>query len=450
MLGNDVVIRVCKVTDFPCKVSNDFAHIRTSRFMVNGKPLYFNGFNAYWLMSMASDPATRTKVACAFQEASRLGMNIVRTWAFSDGGSKPLQTSPGSYNEDMFKGLDFVVSQAKKYGLRIIFSLVNNWDDFGGKKQYVQWARDCGGQYLNNDDEFFSNVVVKEYYKNHVKSVLTRQNSITGVAYKDDPTIFAWELINEPRCESDLSGKKLEEWIVEMAAEIKSIDKNHLVECGLEGFYGESMPDKKQNNPGFEVGTDFISNNRINDIDFATIHIYPDQWVSGDKEAQAKFAKKWIKSHIEDCNSVLKKPLLITEFGKSSQSADYTVKQRDKYFRNIFNTAYQSANSGGSCAGTMFWQVMAKGMENWGDSYQVVLENNPSTAAVISQQSQKISSIDSSMKMQLFVNRKHIMMGILKIIILGVISLVFILHDVSDKKPYIHDHVYVDIMLDYE
>lgn len=63
-----------------------------------------------------------------------------------------------------------------------------------------------------------------------------------------------------------------------MAAEIKSIDKNHLLEVGQEGFYGESMPDKKQYNPGYEVGTDFISNNCIKNIDFATIHLYPDQW----------------------------------------------------------------------------------------------------------------------------------------------------------------------------
>ncbi|KVI03426.1 Glycoside hydrolase, catalytic domain-containing protein [Cynara cardunculus var. scolymus] len=44
------------------------------------------------------------KVTDAFQEASKLGMNVVRTWAFSDGGRKPLQTSPGCYNEDTFKG----------------------------------------------------------------------------------------------------------------------------------------------------------------------------------------------------------------------------------------------------------------------------------------------------------------------------------------------------------
>lgn len=64
-----------------------------------------------------------------------------------------------------------------------------------------------------------------------------------------------------------------------MAAYVKSIDTNHLVDVGLEGFYGESMPEKKQNNPGgVGVGTDFISNNRIPQVDFTTIHIYPDQW----------------------------------------------------------------------------------------------------------------------------------------------------------------------------
>jgi len=63
-----------------------------------------------------------------------------------------------------------------------------------------------------------------------------------------------------------------------MAAYVKSIDNKHLLNIGLEGFYGESVPDRKQVNPGYEVGTDFISNNQVPEIDFATIHLYPDQW----------------------------------------------------------------------------------------------------------------------------------------------------------------------------
>lgn len=70
----------------------------------------------------------------------------------------------------------------------------------------------------------------------------------------------------------------MQEWIKEMAAEIKSIDKNHLLTTGIEGFWGESVPDRKQFNPGYEVGTDFITNHQVKDVDFATIHLYPDQW----------------------------------------------------------------------------------------------------------------------------------------------------------------------------
>ncbi|KAM1274722.1 hypothetical protein ACFX2I_024562 [Malus domestica] len=68
---------------------------------MNGKPFYINGFNAYWMMYMASDPSTRAKVTCALQQGSKYGMNVARVWAFSDGGyDRPLQPSNGSYNED--------------------------------------------------------------------------------------------------------------------------------------------------------------------------------------------------------------------------------------------------------------------------------------------------------------------------------------------------------------
>ncbi|KAI3472866.1 hypothetical protein Pfo_031123 [Paulownia fortunei] len=375
-------------------VEGSFVKTRGSKFLRNGRPFYFNGFNAYWLMYMASDPSTRYKVTDTFFQASRYGMNVARAWVFSDGGYRALQTSPGNYNEDVFRGLDFVVAEAKKNGIYLILSLVNNWPDFGGKKQYVQWARNQG-HYLNNDDDFFTDPVVKGFYKNHIKVVLSRVNSITRVAYKDDPTILAWELINEPRCQSDLSGKAIQGWVAEMSAYLKSIDPNHLLEIGMEGFYGESMPEKIRFNPdGYKVGTDFISNNRIAGVDFATIHIYPDQWLPhSSNNAQAQFVKQWIQAHINDSKSVLGKPLLITEFGKSSRSANYTVGARDWYFGNIYISMFSCAKNGGPCGGALFWQVMAQGMEKWGDGYEVVLQQSPSTAAVIYRQSRRISSL---------------------------------------------------------
>ncbi|KAL3622441.1 hypothetical protein CASFOL_033852 [Castilleja foliolosa] len=363
-----------------------FVGTRGSQFVLNGRPFYFNGFNAYWLMYMASDPTTKDKVTDTFTQASKYGMNVARTWAFSDGGYRALQSSPGNYSEDMFKGLDFVVSEAKKHGIYLILSLVNNWEGFGGKKQYVQWARDQG-HYLNNEDDFFTSPITKAYYKNHIKSVLTRVNSISGVAYKDDSTILGWELMNEPRCQSDLSGKSIQDWVSEMSAYVKSIDKSHLLEVGMEGYYGESMPKKKQSNPGYEVGTDFISN---------YIHLYPDQWLPGtNEEGQAKFVEKWIEAHINDSKTVLRKPILVSEFGKSSRSSGYSMQSRDNYLGNVFESVYRCARAGGACGGALFWQVMAQGMENWSDGYEVVLQQSPSTVAVISQQSRQIASLNN-------------------------------------------------------
>ncbi|XP_031498382.1 mannan endo-1,4-beta-mannosidase 1-like [Nymphaea colorata] len=229
-------------------------------------------------MLCASDPSLVGKVTDALAQATASGLTVARTWAFSDGGYRPLQYAPGRYDESMFKALDFVVYEAGKHGIKLILSLVNNYKDFGGRPQYVEWAKQSG-QKLKSDDDFYTNPVVKSYYKNHVKTVLTRVNTISGLAYKDDPTIFAWELMNEPRCMSDLSGATFQRWVAEMAAYLKSIDSKHLLEIGLEGFYGgSSMPDRKQFNPDGEVGTDFLANNQVPEIDFATIHAYSDQW----------------------------------------------------------------------------------------------------------------------------------------------------------------------------
>lgn len=369
--------------------------IRTNgfHFVVNGNPYLANGFNAYWLMYLGSDPSQRSKVSNAFSEASSHGLTVARTWAFNDGGPTPLQSSPGNYNEQMFKGLDFVLAEARKYKIRVILSLVNNYDNFGGKKQYVNWAR-SQGQGIGSDDDFFTNSVVKGYYKNHVKTVLTRYNTISGVAYKDDPTIFAWELMNEPRCPSDSSGRNIQAWITEMAAHVKSIDSNHLLEVGLEGFYGSSSPQMQHINPGFQVGTDFISNNQIPGIDFATLHSYPDQWLANtNDQQQLAFLNTWLDTHIQDARNILKKPLLLTEFGKSWKDPGYSNSQRDTMFMTVYTKIYMSARTGGPTAGGLFWQLLTKGMDNYRDGYEVVLGESSSTTNVITVQSQRLHSL---------------------------------------------------------
>ncbi|KAH9663078.1 Mannan endo-1,4-beta-mannosidase 7 [Citrus sinensis] len=375
------------------EAGDGFIRTRGSHFLLNGNLYFANGFNAYWLMYVASDPSQRSKVSTAFHEAASHGLTVARTWAFSDGGYRPLQRSPGSYNEQMFKGLDFVIAEARKYGIKLILSLANNYDSFGGKKQYVNWAR-SQGQFLTSDDDFFRNPVVKGYYKNLIKTVLNRYNTFTGIHYKDDPTIMAWELMNEPRCTSDPSGRTIQAWITEMASYVKSIDRNHLLEAGLEGFYGQSTPQRKRVNPNLDIGTDFIANNLIPGIDFATVHSYPDQWLSSSNDRdQLSFLNNWLDTHIQDAEHILRKPILLAEFGKSRKDPGYSTYQRDVMFNTVYYKIYSSAKRGGAAAGGLFWQLLTEGMDAFRDGYEIVLSQSPSTANVITQQAHKLYQI---------------------------------------------------------
>lgn len=66
-----------------------------------------------------------------------------------------------------------------------------------------------------------------------------------------------------------------------MAAYVKSIDPKHLLEIGLEGFYGPSALARTNFNPNSyatQVGTDFIRNHQVLGVDFASAHIYADSW----------------------------------------------------------------------------------------------------------------------------------------------------------------------------
>lgn len=81
-----------------------FVETRETEFVINGSGRFlFNGFNSYWMMTMAADPNQRYKISNVFREASAVGLTVCRAWAFDDGSDGALQISPGIYNEDVFE-----------------------------------------------------------------------------------------------------------------------------------------------------------------------------------------------------------------------------------------------------------------------------------------------------------------------------------------------------------
>ncbi|XP_051131047.1 mannan endo-1,4-beta-mannosidase 6 isoform X2 [Andrographis paniculata] len=386
-----------------------------NQFSVNGRPFYVNGFNTYWLMVLAVDESTRGKVSEVFEQASAAGLSVCRTWAFNDGQWRALQTSPSVYDEQVFKGLDFVISEARRYKIRLILSLVNNWEAYGGKSQYVKWGN-AAGLNLTSDDDFFSHPNIKIYYKAHLNKVLNRVNTVTNITYKDDPTIFAWELMNEPRCESDPSGDKLQGWIEEMAVYVKSIDPKHLVEIGVEGFYGPSTPNKVGYNPNAyaqRVGTDFIRNHQVLGVDFASVHIYPDSWIAADQpisEAHmVEFTRRWMQAHIEDAEQFLGMPVVFCEFGVSAKDPGYNASYRDTLISSVYETLLDSTKRGGGGGGSLLWQLFPEGTDYMDDGYAVVLSRSLSTANIISLHSKRMKMFNSmcSWRCRWGCKRKH-------------------------------------------
>ncbi|XP_020594629.1 mannan endo-1,4-beta-mannosidase 2-like, partial [Phalaenopsis equestris] len=100
--------------------------------------------------------------------------------------------------------------EAGRHRIRLLLSLANDWKDFGGKVQYVKWAWEAGVTSSSSNDSFFFDPSIRGYFKNYIKAILTRRNHLSGLEYRDDPAIFGWELMNEPRCPSDPSGDAIQ------------------------------------------------------------------------------------------------------------------------------------------------------------------------------------------------------------------------------------------------
>jgi mannan endo-1,4-beta-mannosidase len=284
--------------------TSDFVSVDGSSFRLHGGSYHFAGTNCYYLMTWAADPSLRPFVDEVLDEAVLMGMTVVRTWAFNDGdGWNALQTAPRVYDENVFEGLDYVVQKCSELGLRLVLTLVNNWVDYGGMDQYVTWSPQA-----QFHDDFYTDDSTRAWYRGHCDRLIRRVNSFNGLIYRDDPTILAWELANEPRCASDPQGNTLVTWITEMSAYIQSLDPNHLVTTGIEGFYDDGHGPWYTN--GSE-GVDFLRDHQVVTIDYATAHSWPDHWGLDFATTMALLSRQ-----LTDSRAYIDKPFVLEEYGK--------------------------------------------------------------------------------------------------------------------------------------
>ena len=334
-------------------VRADFVTVNGTEFIHEGKPFYFAGANAYYLWygnwnCGAYDP----NQGCSkevMDDAVDMNLSVLRVWGFADGLETSssnywgaLQPLNNTYNENRFEQFDRLLKEASERNISLIIPFVNNWNEFGGMCQYVKWSNESVASCSDTSaehDSFYTNNRTRELYKGYVSYFLNRMNTETGIRYKDDPTIFAWELANEPRAKTDPSQTILDNWIEEMSIFVKGIDNNHLLTVGVEGF----------TDPG--EGTDFIKNHLHDNIDYASFHLLVNDW--GFSYLQSI---NWINSHIDDALA-LGLPIVLEEIGK--------YKPRYSYYDGFFNLTENNTMNG-----DLIWMLKdANYPDNYGVDY---------------------------------------------------------------------------------
>ena len=374
--------------------STSFVKRIGDKFYLDGEVFSFGGANA----QQATAYVDRSVTASAMDNAASMGARVLRIWGSSLIGAKTgmpetLGSDPAwrpyyqywdseanepAYFDDAngLQYLDNVVFLAKQRGIRLLFNLMDNWDWWwGGVNQYVRWFD------LDGHSDFFVNAKARQAYKNWVTYLLNRTNSLTGIKYSEDPTIFAWELCNETSCYGGdgfpmgpYSGSAIEGWIAEMSTHVKSIDPNHLVAVGDQGYFrfrddaAMGMPYQATNEPDFETVL------KMPNIDFGTYHLYPfDTEFGNGSLTPVQYGVRYIKDHQAVARSV-GKPAILEEFGARDGSVHSAA------FDAWLGTLY---DEGG--AGFAFYEIGARfadGSSVWGTDGYSIYPDSPGAAVL--------------------------------------------------------------------
>lgn len=169
------------------------------------------------------------------------------------------------FNEEGFAKFDRLLALANQYGVRLIIPLVDQWQWVGGIESYVnfRYPGTITGDAATDEDgwKFYTDPQVISDFKQVIHYMMNRVNTITGVKYKDDKAILAWETGNE------LGGynqdKFPQAWTTEIARYIK--EEEQPKQLLLDGRF--AINDASLTDPNIDiVGDHFYTGNFVDRI----------------------------------------------------------------------------------------------------------------------------------------------------------------------------------------
>lgn len=410
----------------------DFVRVDGTHFTRGDKPYYFCGANFWYGCYLGSTDKGKKRLIKELDALKSLGITNLRVLGASEDSDIERSLSPailnksGELNESLLRGLDYLLAEMAKRDMTAVIFLNNYWEWSGGMSTYMSWFSDdplidpgATGRWVDfmaYSAKFYMNPVAQNHFRSYVSIILNRKNTVTGMLYKNDPAIMAWELANEPRPGADGDNGKTNKgiflnWIHGIAAYIKSIDENHLVSTGSEGIHGCIYDNDL-----------FLKTHDGPVIDYASMHLWPKNWgwfragqIEETLPPTLEKAADYIKKHIVLAEK-LGKPVVLGEYGMERDNgvieAGTPTTARDRFLAHVYSIVYDNASSGGPLAGTNVWgwagQGRAGSKNGWwkpGDPYTAdppqeqqglnsIFDTDTGTHAVIRAHSKKMLELN--------------------------------------------------------
>ena len=204
------------------------------------------------------------------------------------------RAGPEGWIAASFAHLDSVLAEARRLDLRVIVVLSNRWGDHGGITQYLRWAGfEVPGRSVPvlGLSAFWDCAPCEGWYREHARRVVS--------AHADDPTVFAWELMNEAEAAGAHGEAAMLRWMERQAAFVHGLDGNHLVSAGHIGY-----ATRRERALWRRVCA-------LEGIDYCDSHAYPLRH----RVRSAAGLARWVDDRVQLAQHVIGKPLLFGEVG---------------------------------------------------------------------------------------------------------------------------------------
>lgn len=335
-------------------VPSPFVRQRAGQLWLEDAPYQYIGTNLWYGAILASQGqgGNRQRLHKELDYLQSIGVTNLRILVGSDGErgvltkvEPTLQIAPGVYNDTILDGLDYLLAEMGKRGMKAVLYLNNAWEWSGGYGFYLEHAgygiaprpEEAGYMaYMNHVAQFSDAPRAQQLFFEYIRFIVSRTNRYTNLPYTDDPTIMAWQIGNEPRAFGETQKKGFVHWLAQSSALIRSLDKQHLISIGSEGIWGCEMDSALYRTICADPN-----------IDYLNAHIWPYNWgwahpesLAADLPTAIRNTADYLRPHLHIAQD-LAKPLVIEEFGfprdEMNCNPGSATTARDTYYSYIFS-----------------------------------------------------------------------------------------------------------------